>query len=238
MYSPGAPCSLTQRFRKSLSPRTAQVEIETGGANRVQVLESLGDSVEYYAHQFEASGQPGLAEAVRRHVARIEGKPSAMEIELGNVIRSTPLKNIIKEPDTAFRDVLGVLRSVNHALRVRWNAKSVAVNELQPLLTLWPHAKTSDFAQAMVMARKPAFRKRLAELGVFESGSKIEGVSNTAAPGAKGWITNPFAKASETNRAVGYALGEIEGKRARLAGEALHRRALDWAKQTEFDNSQ
>jgi hypothetical protein len=218
--------------------RTAQVEIETRGANRAQVLDGLHDGVEYYAHQFEAGGQPGLAEAVRRHVSRIEGKPSAMEIELGNVIRSTPLKNVIKEPEQAFRDVLGVLRSVNHALRVRWNAKSVAVNELQPLLTLWPHARTSEFAEAMMMARRPAFRKRLAEMGVFESGSKVEGVANTAAPGAKGWLTNPFAKASETNRAVGYALGEIEGKRAGLTGEALHRRALDWAKQTEFDNSQ
>jgi hypothetical protein len=106
------------------------------------------------------------------------------------------------------------------------------------LITLWPHAKTTDFAKAIVTARKPSFRSRMAQLGVFDAGSKVEGVTQRAAAGAKGWLSNPFAKASETNRAVGYALGEIEGKRMGLTGDNLHRRAMDWAKQTEFDNSQ
>jgi GGDEF domain-containing protein len=186
--------------------RQAQVDIETGRQTQQQALPQLRKDMAPVIKQLDANGLPGLAEQMKRHLDQVSGKP---------------------EP---FQKTAGLLKSIQYNMRLRYNPKSMIINMLQPLTTLWPHVSSIEFARLTAQAHSPAVRKRLAP--ILGGGATKIGSAPT-----KSRIPDPFAKVSEANKVMGYLHGEKEAKRLGLTGQAAERMAMDWAKKIEFDNS-
>lgn len=189
--------------------RQAQLAIAHDQAQRGKVIALLEESVKVFKPKLRAKGMPGLANWLDAHVAALE------------------------DPDAAFRGLAGFLKSFQYWTKLRFNPRSIVVNFLQPLQTLWPHLSTAEFLKIAAEARKPETRERLKELSARESGGKIEDIEGETE--RKWW--DPFGKVSVTNRIMGHLAGEMMADKLGLVGEAKARMAADWNQKVEFDNS-
>lgn len=189
--------------------RRAQVAIAKDETSRGQQIAELDRTLRSYKTQLRAEGKPGLANWLDEHVAALH------------------------DPDAAFRGLAGFLKKFQYDWKLRHNPRSIIVNELQPLQTLWPHLTTREFLKVTAQARQKATRSRVAELAARESGGKVEEVDR----GKKKWLPDVFSKVSESNRIMGHLAGELMADKMGLTGEAKARMAADWAKKVEFDNS-
>jgi hypothetical protein len=186
--------------------RQAQIAIAKNQESRGRQIAELERTLKGYKQQLREEGKPGLANWLDAHVQSLS------------------------DPDSAFRGLAGFLKAFQYNTKLRFNPRSIIINGLQPLQTLWPHLTSSEFLKIAAKARQPETRARIAELAARESGGKVEDLDVKRR-------FDPFGKVSETNRIMGHLAGELIADRLELTGEAKARTAADWAKKVEFDNS-
>ncbi len=189
--------------------RRAQQAIAKDQKSRGTEIAKLERELRGYQKQLRAEGKPGLANWLDAHVAALQ------------------------DPDSAFKGVVGFLKKFQYDWKLRHNPRSIIINFLQPLQTLWPHLSTAEFVKISAQARQKETRERVAELAARESGGKTEEVDRRK----KRWLPDIFAKVSESNRIMGHLAGELMADRLGLTGAAKARMAADWAQKVEFDNS-
>jgi len=189
--------------------RQAQQAIAKDQESRGKEIAQLERTLRGYQKQLRAEGKPGLANWLDAHVAALQ------------------------DPDSAFKGVVGFLKKFQYDFKLRHNPRSIIVNFLQPLQTLWPHLSTAEFAKISARARQKETRERVAELAARESGGKTEDVDRRK----KRWLPDIFGKVSESNRIMGHLAGELMADKLGLIGAAKARMAADWAAKVEFDNS-
>lgn len=189
--------------------RRAQQAIAKDQESRGKEIAQLERTLRGYQKQLRAEGKPGLANWLDAHVAALQ------------------------DPDSAFKGVVGFLKKFQYDWKLRHNPRSIIINFLQPLQTLWPHLTTAEFVKISAQARQKETRERVAELAARESGGKTEEVDRRK----KRWLPDIFGKVSESNRIMGHLAGELMADRLGLIGAAKARMGADWAAKVEFDNS-
>jgi len=187
--------------------RRAHLAIAKNQESRGTEIANLERTLRPYKTQLRDEGKPGLANWLDEHVAALH------------------------DPDNAFKGFAGWLKGFQYHTKLRFNPRSIIVNELQPLQTLWPHLTTGEFLKIARDARRKSTRERVKELASRESGGKVEQA------GEKERRFDPFGKVSTTNRIMGHLAGELMADRMGLTGDAKARMASDWAAKVEFDNS-
>jgi hypothetical protein len=189
--------------------KRAQLAIARDEGSRGRQIQELENTLRGYKAQLREDGKPGLANWLDEHVAALH------------------------DPDSAFRGLVGFLKKFQYDWKLRHNPRSIVVNELQSLQTLWPHLTTREFLKIAKDARRKETRARLEDLASRESGGKVEEMETEK----KKWLPDVFSKVSTTNRIMGHLAGELMADRMGLTGEAKATLAADWAKKVEFDNS-
>lgn len=196
---------------------------------RSQELSKLNKSIQNIKEKLTAQGKSGLAEEAQLHLDHLWGKPSIGELRFGNWIRKQKvLRNHVDNPDTALRNLAQRIATINNLIRLDWNPRSTLVNHFQPLTTLYPYTSSKQYATYYLDMLKPSTWKRLQDLGVLGSSSKLE-VGATK--------KTLFNLASDFNRGMGYLHGEADALRLGKKGIDAERWAKEWAERVEFDNS-
>ena len=125
-----------------------------------------------------------------------------------------------------------VLKAFVFNTSLRFNPKSVLMNELQPLFTLWPFLTTREFVKIAKEARKPETIARVRDIAIQASGGRYENIK----PGQRPKF-DPFSRSSETARIMGHLAGELIAGRRNLVGPNRYRYITEWTAKVEFDNS-
>ena len=188
--------------------RLAHHRISTGQYTREDGLKALRDTLKPLKEQLKEENYPGLVRMIDEHV------------------------EALSRGDELFGATARFLKSFQYNTKLRFNPRSIGLNALQPLQTLWPHFSTREFLSLAIEARKPEVRAKYAAIAAAESGGKIEGLD-----GKKSKFPNPFLTASDTNRIMGHLAGLRIAERMGLTGEEAELMAADWAAKVEFDNS-
>ncbi len=227
-----------QQFKASPQYRTmnkGQREAARKNAEQLinsQELDDLRAALQPHIDYFKRNGKPGLAEDIEIHLKQLRGRPSDFEKAVGRFIHQTPGLQNTPRPEYAMRTLATKLQGIQSTLKLKYNLKSSIVNLTDPLTTLWPYVSTKDFAALYAKLMRPGTRKRLRDLGVFESPDKLdEGRLR------KIGRMSPFRAASSINRGIAYLYGEKDARRLGLTGQDAHWHAKDWARKVEFDNS-
>jgi hypothetical protein len=233
----------------------AYEEVMTGTAYqlvRAQELSLLNRKVTPLMEKERSEGDKDTAIAMQEWMDNMWGMPTRMETLIGNAILNMPgLNNILAKKLDAYEAVALVRGAVQKLTRFQTYAKlafnpaSSLANLTQPLMTLYPYAKESDILDAYKLASDKDFVKVMRERGVLNSSSQLESGGLTLGEGKKSLVeaANFFNRASEKNRAVGYAYGWKQAKGLKdkagvpYSDEQAHILGLAWADFVEFDNS-
>jgi N12 class adenine-specific DNA methylase len=214
-------------YRKVMELHAAQVA-------RTQELTRLNRKLQGTVEKIRKTGQPGLADAIQRHLDTLWGTPSKAEQDFGRFLESIPvLRNHIANPALVLRATAARITAAQSFLKLQYNLRSSLVNLLDPLRTLWPYTSTREFASLYSEYLKPSTRAMLRARGVVQGTTKLEGDLPVIGHVNK----SPFARASQVNRAIGYLYGMRQAKIQGLTSTEAHRFATDWADKVEFDNS-
>jgi GGDEF domain-containing protein/2'-5' RNA ligase len=214
-------------YRKVMELHAAQVA-------RTQELTKLNRTIQPIIEMIRAKGQSGLADAMQRHLDALWGTPTKWEQDFGRLLQSIPaLGDRVANPALALRATAARLTSIQSLLKLRYNIRASLVNLLDPQRTLWPYTTTSEFASLYANYAQPSTRQMLRDRGVIQGTTKLEGDQTVAGHVRR----DPFTRASQVNRAMGYLHGIRLAEQQGLTGEAAHRMGMDWADKVEFDNS-
>jgi hypothetical protein len=206
---------------------------------RAQELSKLNKKLTPLIEAEGREGDPSLAKEMQYYLDNLWGIPADWETAVGRVLiaAGNPFSKNLDgaEPVMVVRNMARKIVEVQTALKLSLNLKSAAVNLYQPMTTLWPYAKTSDVVAAYKLAFSKDFRKKMIENGVLSSSSKIESGDIVNDASEEWWEV--FKKASNMNRAVGYAYGWQQAKARKMEDWQADVMGKTWAQLVEFDNS-
>lgn len=205
---------------------------------RTQELSKLNRSLTPIIEKLEKI-QPGVADEMKGWLENLWGTPSKSDVAIARVIEKYPgIAQFVGNPTFAFKRFTSAYQRFMNLMKIRYNLKSISAQMVQPWITLYPRIGELGMAKVTGEFVKPGTWRRLHKMGVVDAEYRMANDTVTyASGGLKSWLSNPFAKMSDVNRALGYLAGEQIGARFGLTGEELHINGLMWAEITEFDNS-
>lgn len=212
---------VSEVFRVTISLNAQGYYPSTGAA-----IIDLEKQLEPLLVKLDEQGYKGMRPTIEAHVERIrqsfQGVGKLNKENLQKALENKQVGNI----------AAAVLKAFVYNTSLRFNPKSVLMNELQPLFTLWPFLTTREFVAIAKEARNPKTVARVRELAIKESGGRYEGIQSSERP-----AVDPFARSSERARIMGHLAGELIADRLKLTGPNRWRYISEWTAKVEFDNS-
>lgn len=206
---------------------------------RTQELSKLQKQVQPLLEELNTENKKGEVAAINQHLNDLWGKPMNFERTLGDMMKHVPgLRSKTIPPDQLPQVRVRQITNIWNVLKLKYNPKSILINDLQPLRTLWPFLETRDVLEVVKLLHDPKWKQVMTDAGIMKGTVKLETTdSQVQRFGFGAAIKDPFTYVSGLNRARGYTAGVVIGKRAGLNGYELHKAGLRWADQVEFDNS-
>jgi len=178
--------------------------------------------------QLREQGYHGLPALIDAHVERLEDATRNIgELTWANVKKAwdeNPV-NLVSTLAKAF---------IFNA-KLRFSIKSIGLNFIQPLSTLYPYFTASELADLYKRSLTKSEIERVRAIAIAESGGRF---TQEMREGVKSRLPNPFQRSSEQVRIMGHLAGEMLADRDKMPpGIERDMFIRSWAEKAEFDNS-
>ena len=178
--------------------------------------------------QLREQGYHGLPALIDAHVERLEDATRNIgELTWANVKKAwdeNPV-NLVSTLAKAF---------IFNA-KLRFSVKSMFLNFIQPLSTLYPYFTASELADLYKRSLTKSEIERVRAIAIAESGGRF---TQEMREGVKSRLPNPFQRSSEQVRIMGHLAGEMLADRDKMQpGIERDMFIRSWAEKAEFDNS-
>lgn len=207
---------------------------------RSQELSKMNHAVQPLLTKMRDGGKPGFAEQMQKRIDSLWGHPQAFEVAFGEWVKSVPgLSKRMPNPEFAFRGLARTITAYHYWTKLAAKPLAAIINKLQPNTTLLPFITTKEYVGLALDTLRPSLRRRMRDLGVFESTGKLE-ISGDLKRASAAKIYKPwqwFQRSIEDNRMMGYLYGERKALKSGKSASEAYWDGMAWAEKVEFDNS-